>query len=163
MHHASDQYLRNAVMTATPEQLQLMLYDGAIRFIRDALEALQSKNWEEVFNGFTRAQNIVLELLAALNYDVDRALCTQMAGLYNFIYRQLVDAHTHRDLSKAQEALRLLEYQRETWVLLLEKLRGAEVPAATPAAPERARTAAGRRGPAESRHEQTYGSLSVQG
>src|SRR5206468_3280650 len=113
-----------------------------------------SRNWEEVYNGFTRAQNIVLELLSALNYDADRALCTRMAGLYNFIYRQLVDAHSHRDLSKAQEALRLLEYQRETWVLLIDKLSGAAAPPPAPVPPERARAAAVRRAPSDP--HQTY-------
>src|SRR5206468_3475033 len=141
--------LRSSVMTATPEQLQLMLYDGAIRFTRHGIEGLQSRNWEEVFNGFTKAQNIVLELLASLHYDVDRALCTQMAGLYNFIYRQLVDAHSHRDLNKAQEALGLLEYQRETWVMLIDKLRGPADPTPVLVSPERTPAAAARRAPSD--------------
>jgi flagellar protein FliS len=152
MDHASEQYLRNAVMTATPEQLQLMLYDGAVRFTRQGIEGLRARNWEEVFNGFSRAQNIVIELVSSLNYEVDRALCTRMAGIYNFIYRCLVDAHTHRDLAKADEALRQLEYQRETWVLLIERLRQQQ-PAASSAAPARQAATA----------DESYGSLSLQG
>jgi flagellar protein FliS len=140
MEHPSNEYLRSAVMTATPEQLQLMLYDGAIRFTRQGIEGLEKQNFEEVFNGFSRAQKIILELLNGLNYDVDRELCQRMAGLYNFIYRKLVDASVQRDINVAREALALIEYQRETWVMLIEKLReerGGKTPA--PAAAEPAR------------------------
>ncbi len=128
MENASNEYLRNAVLTATPEQLHLMLYDGAIRFTRQGIEGLEQKNFEGSYHGFNRAQKIVLELLNSLNYEVDRALCSRMAGLYNFIYRKLLDASVQRNPGLAREALRLLEYQRETWVLLIEKLnreRGA--------------------------------------
>jgi len=109
MANASDAYLRNTVLTATPEQLHLMLYDGAIRFTRQALEGLEQKNWEAAFNGFSRAQKIVLELLNSLNYSVDRALCSRMAGLYNFIYRNLVEAGMHREQAPAQKAILLLK------------------------------------------------------
>lgn len=160
MQNPSNEYLRNAVMTATPEQLQLMLYDGAIRFTRQAIEGLKKGNWEEAFNGFSRSQRIVLELLSSLNYDVDRALCTKMAGLYNFIYRRLVEASMQRSQTIGEEALRLLEYQRETWVMLLEKLR-AETSGAPPA-----RAAQPASPPvvvvAESEDE-VYGTLSLQG
>jgi flagellar secretion chaperone FliS len=123
MENPSNEYLRNAVLTASPEQLQLMLYDGAIRFSRQGIDGTQRKNWEDAFNGFSRAQRIVLELINGLNYEVDRELCTRMAGLYNYIYRKLVEASVHRDIERGNEAVKLLEYQRETWLLLLEKLR----------------------------------------
>jgi len=152
MENASNEYLRNAVLTASPEQLQLMLYDGAIRFTRQGLDGLESKNWEDVYTGFTRAQKIVLELLSSLNYDVDRALCTRMAGLYNFIYRKLVEAGSRRNAETGREALKLLEYQRETWLLLLEKLRNERSATAARPAPDLSETA-----------DATYGSLSISG
>lgn len=133
MGNATNEYLRNAVMTATPEQLQLMLYDGAIRFTRQAIEGVRQQKWEDAFNGFNRAQKIILELINALNYDVDRQLCTRMASLYHFIYRQLVEAGVDRNLAAAEEALGLLQYQRETWVLLIEKLRQERSGHASPA------------------------------
>ena len=155
MANASDAYLRNAVLTATPEQLHLMLYDGAIRFARQGIEGMESHDWEEGFDGLSRAQKIIVEMLGSLNYDVDRALCTRMAGLYNFIYRKLVESGVSRVPGPAREALKLLEYQRETWVLLIDKLRQGRAPAVQPAAQ-----------PPEPRSEDldvTYGALSVQG
>jgi flagellar protein FliS len=156
MANASEEYLRNAVMTATPEQLHLMLYEGAIRFTRQGIEGLGSKNLEMAFNGFIRAQKIVLEMLNSLNHEVDRALCNRMAGLYNFIYRKLVEASVQRTPAQAEEALKLLEYQRETWVMLIERLR-QERASAVPAA---------RLGPAVAQSAdgvESYSTLSVEG
>jgi flagellar protein FliS len=139
MSQEANPYLRDAVLTAGPEQLQLMLYDGAIRFTRQGIKGIEEQKWEQCFNGFNRAQRIVLELLNGLNYEVDRELCTRTAGIYNFIYRKLVEACTQRELLPANDALGLLEFQRETWLLLMEKLRGdradAPQPQATPAEP----------------------------
>jgi flagellar protein FliS len=122
MENASNEYFRNAVLTASQEQLHLMLYDGAIRFTRLGVRGIEQANWEDAFNGFSRAQKIILEMLNSLNYEVDRQLCERMAGLYNFIYGKLVEASIHRDVKVATDALKLLEYQRETWVMLMDKL-----------------------------------------
>ncbi|MBI4581862.1 MAG: flagellar export chaperone FliS [Planctomycetes bacterium] len=154
MGTASNEYLRNAILTASPEQLLLMLYDGAIRFTRQGIQGIEGEDWEKAFTGFSRAQKVVLELLNSLNYDVDHALCTRMAGLYNYIYRHLVQACAERSASAAEEAFRFLEYQRETWVLLIDKLRQDR---GGPSAPEPV--------PADvrTRGEGTYGALCLEG
>jgi flagellar protein FliS len=119
---ASQEYLKGAVMTAPPEQLQLMLFDGAIRFTLRGKEALQRDDIEGAFNGFERAQRIVLELNNGLRREVNPELVDQMAALYNFIFRRLIDANVHRDVQAAEDALRILRHQRETWAMLIEKL-----------------------------------------
>ncbi len=123
MTQEANPYLRDAVLTASPEQLQLMLYDGAIRFARLGMKGIEEQNWEQCFDGFSRAQQIVLELLNSLNHDVDRQLCSRVAGIYNFVYRKLVEACSLRSVAPAQDAVGLLEYQRETWLLLIERLK----------------------------------------
>ncbi len=133
MANASNEYLRNSILTASPEQLHLMLYDGAARFTRQAIEGLEKRQWEQAFNGFSRAQKIILEMLSGLNYEVDRELCTRMAGLYNYVYRKLVEASAERSPECGREALKLIEYQRQTWVLLMDKLR-QDSPAKAPTA-----------------------------
>lgn len=130
MANASNEYLRNAVLTASPEQLHLMLYDGAIRFTRQGIEGIEKSQWEKAFTGFSRAQKIILEMLNSLNYDADHALCTRMAGLYNYIYRHLVQACSERSVEAGREALKFLEYQRETWIMLMDKLRQEKAGAA---------------------------------
>jgi len=125
--HASKQYLKSAVLTASPEQLHLMLLDGAIRFTLRGKEALEKQHIEGAFNGFERAQRIVLELNNGLRREVNPQLVDQLAALYDFVYRRLIDANLHRDTKAADDALRILRHQRETWVLLIEKLARAIV------------------------------------
>lgn len=123
MAGTSDQtYLRDSVMTASQEQLQLMLYDGAIRFARQGRDAIESGDVETAFERLTRAQKIVLEMQQGLNFDVDRELCERMSGLYMFVYRKLVDGCCQHQVSDVDEALRILEYERQTWVMLMDKL-----------------------------------------
>jgi flagellar protein FliS len=119
---ASQEYLKSAVMTASPEQLQLMLLDGAIRFSTRGIDAIRAEDIEGSYNAFERAQRIVLELSNGLRRDVNPTLVDEMAALYNFIYRRLVDANMHRDVAAAEEAIKILRHQRETWSLLIEKL-----------------------------------------
>ncbi len=119
---APDAYLRNAVLTATPEQLQLMLYDGAIRFASQGADALEQNDYEASFETLSRAQKIVLELRAGMRREVNPELCDQMTQLYHYIYQRLVDGSINRDAETIREAVKLLEYQRETWVLLLERI-----------------------------------------
>lgn len=128
-------YLREAVMTATPEQLQLMLYDGAIRFAMQGREALVRKDYEQVFEKLSRAQRIVLEMHGGLRFEVNPELCERMAALYMFIYRKLVDGNVHHDLAGVEDALKILRMERETWQLLCDRLaRERAGEAATPPA-----------------------------
>lgn len=134
--NASFEYLKNTVLTAPPEQLQLMLYDGAIRFVTTGRDALVAKDYEGAFNGFDRAQRIILQLNSGLRREVHAELVDQIASLYNFVYRRLVDANSERDPAAADDALQILRHMRETWTLLLDKLaqeRGAAQPRPTPA------------------------------
>lgn len=129
--NAPNEYLRNAVLTATPEQLHLMLYDGAIRFCRKAKDALAARDFETSCESLLRAQQIVLELTAGLRAEVNPELCSRMAALYQFIYRCLVEANMQRIPGPIDDALKILEHQRETWRLVIKKLR-SEGPAAGP-------------------------------
>lgn len=117
-----NQYLRDAVMTATPEQLHLMLYDGAIRYAMQAKDALQAKDYETSHEKLTRAQNIIVEMQGGLRYDVNPDLCGRVASIYNFLYRKLLDANIKRDPSSIDDAVRVLRVERETWQILVEKV-----------------------------------------
>jgi flagellar secretion chaperone FliS len=118
----ANNYLRTKVMTATPEQLQLMLFDGAIRFAEQAKLALQERKFDQSFDLLTRAQKIITELSSSLKHEVAPDLCGKLASLYNFIFRKLVEANIEHTVESLDEALVLLHYQRETWVMLLNQL-----------------------------------------
>jgi flagellar protein FliS len=115
-------YLRTRVLTATPEQLQLMLYDGAIRFADQARPALEKKDWEASYNALSKAQKIVTELTCSLKHDIHPEMCARLTSLYNFVYRKLIEASVEHKIESLDEALKILRYQRETWAMLMQQL-----------------------------------------
>jgi flagellar protein FliS len=114
-------YLKTRIMTASPEELRLLLYDGAIKFCRQAKDALAAKDFDASFNAVMRAQKIVLELSTSLNDKAAPELCSRLSALYTYIYRKLVDANMSREPGGVDEPLKLLEFERETWRMLMEQ------------------------------------------
>ncbi len=120
---SSNAYLETKVMTASPEQLQLMLYDGAIKFCEQASEAIKTKNIEESFNLITKAENIIMELNNSMKDEYAPEACANMRRLYLFCYDRLVTANLKKDLKALSEAIEVLRQLRETWLMLIEKLK----------------------------------------
>lgn len=121
-------YLRTRVMTAPPEQLRLLLLEGAVKFASQGREGMAAKNFEQMFTGISQCRDIVVELMTSIREDVEPELTERVRSLYAFIYSELTAASLERDLVKMDSVIKLLDYERETWVMLLEKLaaeRGA--------------------------------------
>lgn len=160
-------YLKTKIMTARPEELRLMLYDGAIKFCRQAIDAIGRSEWEAMYNALIRAQKIVLELSTSLNHDVAPEMTGRMAALYTYLYRRLVDANLERDTSPVHECVGLLEYERETWVMVMKKLAdesGGARDVRMPRAPAELPNPVGKIGPhAEQARQTAMSSLSIQG
>ncbi|MCA9286085.1 MAG: flagellar export chaperone FliS [Phycisphaerales bacterium] len=128
-------YLRTKVMTASPAELRLLLIDGAIRFAEQARTGLVEQDHEKMFNGATRCQDIVMELLTTLRPDQAPELCERLSALYTYLYKRMVEGATTRDIKAVDEVLELLRYERETWVMLMDKLASdAGAAAAAPGA-----------------------------
>ncbi|GAB4519826.1 MAG: hypothetical protein Tsb0013_23580 [Phycisphaerales bacterium] len=115
-------YFRHKVMTASPQELRMLLLDGAIHFVDIGREGLANQDWEKVYEGFSQSKAIVMELITSLNHEVDPDLCARVQSLYTYIYSLLIDASFKRDDAKAKEARERLEYERETWGMLMQQL-----------------------------------------
>lgn len=121
-------YLRTKVLTASPEELRLLLLDGAIKFARQGREGLAAKNYEASYNGISQARDIVMELLTSIRPEHDPELCERVKSVYAFMYTELVSASMEKSVTKIDAVIKLLEFERETWALLMDKLaaeRGA--------------------------------------
>jgi flagellar protein FliS len=121
-HSASDSYLVNEVMTATPQKLQLMLLDAAIREGERARQHWQAQENKLAGKYILRAQRIISGLLGGLDYSAKSELVSKVAGVYLFICHALTRAFVDNDENKLAEALRVLAIERETWRQLCEKL-----------------------------------------
>lgn len=117
-----DNYLETEVMTATPQKLQYMLIDAAIRNLNRGKHLRSEDHHDEACEALIRAQEIVTQILTGLNRDVDADLTRKVASVYMFIFRSLNEAQVSRDDTKLDECIRVLEVERETWRLLCEKI-----------------------------------------
>jgi flagellar protein FliS len=128
---ARDTYLATEVTTAPPQKLQLMLLDAALRHGRKAREAWREGREEEASESLIRCQDIVSSLLGGMNPEHDRELARRVAGVYLFIYRSLTEANFNRDAKKLDEALSILEIERDTWQQVCLQLGSRQRPAET--------------------------------
>ena len=155
-------YLATRIMTASPEQLRLMLLDGAIKFCKQGRDGLEKKDFEAVFNGFSKTRAILVELISTMKPEPDEVLYKRLSALYLFMIAHLLEASHERSVAKVDDVLKLLNYERETWVLLIEKL--ATMRAAGQTVPN-THVAPNQSGPAPSQIQpkQPLASLSLQG
>ncbi|MFM9994195.1 MAG: flagellar export chaperone FliS [Phycisphaerales bacterium] len=128
-------YLRTKVLTASPEELRLMLLDGAIRFATQGRDGLARKDYEASYNGMSQCRNIIIELITSIRPDVDPELAQRVRSVYTFMFSELVEASFQKDPARVDEVLRLLNYERETWAMLMGKLAQGRAGDAPPAAP----------------------------
>ena len=118
----SNAYLETKVLTASPEQLQLMLYDGAVRFCEQAKAAIGIGEVENSYLLITKAEKIVMELQGSMRDEIAPETCANMRRLYLFCYDRLVTANLKKDLKALDEAIDVLRDLRQTWLMLIEKL-----------------------------------------
>lgn len=121
---SANAYKAQQVMTASPEQLTLMLYNGAIRFVGEAMMALDEGELEKAHKANMRAQDIVREFMCTLKMDME--VSKGFYALYDYIEFRLMQANIKKDKSMLEEAKGLLTDMRDTWAEAM-KLAKAEL------------------------------------
>ncbi|TSB48334.1 flagellar export chaperone FliS [Alkalicoccobacillus porphyridii] len=106
-------YKQNALNTASPGELTLMLYNGCLKFIHQAEAAIQNEDVEKRNVYLTKAQNIIRELMVTLKLDTD--LAKDMSRMYEFILSKLIDANIKNDQQALKDAEGLVVEFRDTW------------------------------------------------
>ena len=109
------QYRATRVETAGSVELVVMLYQGAVRFIRTGLEAIESKDVKASHANFVRAQDIIVELLGSLNREAGGQIANQLAGVYDYCFRRLVLANVKKDPEPAREVLGIVRDLGMAW------------------------------------------------
>jgi flagellar secretion chaperone FliS len=100
----------------SPLELVVMLYDGAIRFLGDALDADQRKDVWARARAVSKALAIVGELRSTLNVEEGGDMAVDLDRLYDYMMTRLLEVSTKRDASGLQEVRQLLVTVREGWV-----------------------------------------------
>ena len=121
VNSAAEAYKKQQVMTATPEALTLMLYNGCLKFIKEGVEQLAEKNYEASNTSFQKAQNIISEFRITLNMDYE--ISHQLLPLYNYAYDRLVEGNMKSDPALIQEATDIITELRDAWAQAMKKAR----------------------------------------
>lgn len=114
-------YQQNSVMTASPQELTLMLYNGCLKFIRLAKKAMAEKKFEEKNTNIIKAQKIVQELHITLNPDVE--ISKSMGQLYEYINQRLIEANMKNNLEILEEVEGYVVEFRDTWKQAMELVK----------------------------------------
>lgn len=109
-----DKYRQSSVQTSTPAQLVIMLYDGAIRFVKTAVDGLNKKDLEKSNLNFGKAQTIISELMSTLDHSIE--VSKGLYSLYEYTNYLLIQANIQKNPEKAEEAIGYLTDLRETWL-----------------------------------------------
>jgi len=112
---AIEAYQENAVTTQTRGRLIVLLYDGAIKFLRQAVAELEAGHFAEKGQYIAKAQAIIMELNTCLDVNAGGEIARNLRNLYNFMNRHLNEANLRRDAGKIREVIACMENLNEGW------------------------------------------------
>jgi flagellar secretion chaperone FliS len=106
-------YKQNSVSTASPGELTLMLYNGCLKFLNKAKQAMRENNIQERNTNLQKAQRIIQELMMTLNQEYE--IAKQMMVMYEYMNRRLIEANIKNDISIVEEVEGFVTEFRDTW------------------------------------------------
>ncbi|RJE85640.1 flagellar export chaperone FliS [Paenibacillus sp. 1011MAR3C5] len=106
-------YQESSVQTATPVQLVVMLYDGAIRFAKQSVDEVDQKKYEAANRSLCKAQSIIHELIASLNQEIE--MSQNLLKLYDYLLHLLIEGNMKKDTKPVLEVINHLTELRESW------------------------------------------------
>lgn len=112
-HNGYAAYANSKIMTATPAELTLMLYDGAIKFCNIAIAGIEEKNIEKAHNNIIKVENIISEFQATLDHRYSTA--EDFDNVYTYLKQRLLEANIKKDKEILEEVLKHLRTMRDTW------------------------------------------------
>lgn len=115
-----------------------MLLDGAIRFCSQARTGVEAGDADASYAGFTQARDIIAELITCIGPEAPLELADNVRAVMSFIYRELIEASLERDAARVARVIEILEYERDTWQLFIERLQAERSGDPMPAVPEAA-------------------------
>lgn len=114
------QYKKNQIETATPEQILILLYDGAIQYLNRAKVSLEQRNHAQFHNNILGCEKIIMEFMNTLDMAQGGSLAENLYRLYDYLYSTLVKAGIGKDVNNIDEVLKHLTSLRETWQKAIE-------------------------------------------
>lgn len=121
-NNAYMQYNNNKVLTASPAELTLMLYEGAIKFCNIAIMGIEQNDIQKAHDNIIKTQRIIEEFQITLNHDY--AVSEDFDRIYNYLLRRLLEANMKKDKEILEEVLVHLRSMRDTWKQVMKTTVG---------------------------------------
>lgn len=115
------QYKAQEIQTASQEEILILLYDGAIRFLKIAKKAMGSKDIEKSHNHLIKTQRIITEFMMSLDMEIGGELAQNLYRLYDYLHYRLVQANIKKDTGMVDEVIDHLIDLRATWKEAIKK------------------------------------------
>ena len=128
-NYKSTAYEKTSATTSNNTELIIMLYEGAIRFLREAVNAIETKNVTAKAKACDRALAIVQHLHLSLDIEGGQNISAELDRLYSFVISKIVDGSRQLSAKDLDEATRVLDILRTAWIELAQKERAKDVPA----------------------------------
>lgn len=109
------EYKKNQVETATPEQILILLYDGAIQYLNKAKICIEQNELKELQNNLFACEKIIIEFMNTLDMELGGEVAQNLYRLYEYFYRTLISVGISQNMDKLDEVLRHLKNLRDTW------------------------------------------------
>lgn len=113
MANPYEAYQQNSVMTASPGELTLMLYNGCLKFIKQGKVAIESNDSQKKNVNLQKAQKIIMELMTTLNMEIE--LSQQLLPLYDYVNRRLIEANIKQSVEILDEIEGMISGIRDSW------------------------------------------------
>ena len=117
-------YANNRIITASPAELTLMLYEGAIKFCNIAIIGIEEGNIQKAHDNIMKAERIIQELKITLNHKYPVA--KDFENIYNYLIRRLHEANMRKDKAILEEINTHLRSVRDTWKEVMRRCRTGE-------------------------------------
>lgn len=124
-YNAAKAYGNNKIQTASPAELTLMLYEGAVKFANIAIIALEKNDYETTNINIQKCRNIIVELMTTLDFKY--AVAEDFKRLYDYIFGLLVEANMKKDKEVLEIALDELRSLRDIWKQIMSMTKGPKV------------------------------------
>ena len=110
-----DIYKEHAIGTQNKGRLIVMLYDGAIKFLKMALNEMEAGNYGEKGRYIGKAQDIINELNAVLDIDAGGEVAANLRKLYLFMTKRLNEANISKDPNMVRDVIKMMEELNQSW------------------------------------------------
>ena len=121
-------YFTTDVLTADPQKLILMCYEGAIFQLRVAKNKIAGKDFEAKTKAINKTQNIISELTGVLDFEKGGAIAKNLDALYSYILRRLLDANLNNDTEAIDEVIGILHELESAWEQICALKKPAKIP-----------------------------------